>query len=166
MKTLETQNSRAQGTPAPGGDGGDGVAIRVRGLHKRYGAIEAVHGIDLTVRTGEIFAFLGPNGAGKTTTVEILEGYRHRDAGEVEVLGSDPAHPAPGWRARIGVVLQESEPEADSRSRSAPRCTPATTRGRGRWLRCLSWWAWPIAGPPGAAGCRAGSAGGWMWRWP
>jgi ABC-2 type transport system ATP-binding protein len=113
MKTLETQNSRAQGTPAPGGDGGGGVAIRVRGLHKRYGAIEAVHGIDLTVRTGEIFAFLGPNGAGKTTTVEILEGYRHRDAGEVEVLGSDPAHPAPGWRARIGVVLQESEPEAE-----------------------------------------------------
>ncbi len=113
MKTLETQNSRAQGTPAPGGDGGGGVAIRVRELHKRYGAIEAVHGIDLTVRTGEIFAFLGPNGAGKTTTVEILEGYRHRDAGEVEVLGSDPAHPAPGWRARIGVVLQESEPEAE-----------------------------------------------------
>ncbi len=113
MKTLETQNSRVRGTLAPGGDGGGGVAIRVRGLHKRYGAIEAVHGIDLTVRTGEIFAFLGPNGAGKTTTVETLEGYRHRDAGEVEVLGSDPAHPAPGWRARIGVVLQESEPEAE-----------------------------------------------------
>ena len=113
MKTRGTQNSGVQGTPAPGGDGGGGVAIRVRGLHKRYGAIEAVRGIDLTVRTGEIFAFLGPNGAGKTTTVEMLEGYRHRDAGEVEVLGSDPAHPAPGWRARIGVVLQESEPEAE-----------------------------------------------------
>ena len=72
-----------------------------------------MRGIDLTVRTGEIFAFLGPNGAGKTTTVETLEGYRHRDGGDVDVLGSDPAHPEPDWRARIGVVLQESEPEAE-----------------------------------------------------
>jgi ABC-2 type transport system ATP-binding protein len=113
MKTLVAQNSRVQGASAPDGDGGGGVAIWVRGLHKRYGDVEAVQGIDLTVQKGEIFAFLGPNGAGKTTTVEMLEGYRHRDAGEVEVLGSDPAHPAPGWRARIGVVLQESEPEAE-----------------------------------------------------
>jgi ABC-2 type transport system ATP-binding protein len=110
---MATQNSRVQGTLTPGGDGGGGVAIRVRGLHKRYGDIEAVCGIDLTVRTGEIFAFLGPNGAGKTTTVETLEGYRRRDTGQVEVLGSDPSRPAPGWRARIGVVLQESEPEAE-----------------------------------------------------
>ena len=72
-----------------------------------------VRGIDLTVHTGEIFAFLGPNGAGKTTTVETLEGYRHRDVGEVDVLGTDPAHPPPGWRARIGVVLQESQVEAE-----------------------------------------------------
>jgi ABC-2 type transport system ATP-binding protein len=113
MKTRGTQNSGVQGTATPGGDGAGGVVIRVHGLHKQYGDVEAVRGIDLTVRTGEIFAFLGPNGAGKTTTVETLEGYRHRDAGEVEVLGSDPAHPAPGWRARIGVVLQESEPEAE-----------------------------------------------------
>jgi ABC-2 type transport system ATP-binding protein len=114
MKTLlETQNSQVQSTATPGGDGEGGVAIRVRGLCKRYGDLEAVRGIDLTVRTGEIFAFLGPNGAGKTTTVETLEGYRHRDAGEVEVLGADPAHAAPGWRSRIGVVLQESEPEAE-----------------------------------------------------
>src|SRR5580693_7317898 len=114
MKTLlETQNSRVQSAATPGGDGEGGVAIRVRGLCKRYGDLEAVRGIDLTVRTGEIFAFLGPNGAGKTTTVETLEGYRHRDAGEVEVLGADPAHAAPGWRSRIGVVLQESEPEAE-----------------------------------------------------
>jgi ABC-2 type transport system ATP-binding protein len=96
----------------PGASEGD-AAIRVRGLRKRYRDIEAVRGIDLTVRTGEIFAFLGPNGAGKTTTVETLEGYRHRDGGDVDVLGSDPAHPEPGWRARIGVVLQESEPEAE-----------------------------------------------------
>ena len=112
MKTRGTQDSRVQGPAMPGGGGG-GVAIRVRGLRKRYRDVEAVRGIDLTVRTGEIFAFLGPNGAGKTTTVETLEGYRHRDSGEVEVLGADPARPAPGWRARIGVVLQESEPEAE-----------------------------------------------------
>jgi len=93
-------------------DRGD-VAIRVRGLRKRYRDIEAVRGIDLTIRAGEIFAFLGPNGAGKTTTVELLEGYRRRDGGDVDVLGSDPGRPAPGWRARIGVVLQESEPEAE-----------------------------------------------------
>jgi len=113
MTKSGTQNSRVHGTATPDGDGAGGIVIRVRGLHKHYGDIEAVRGIDLTVRKGEIFAFLGPNGAGKTTTVEMLEGYRHRDAGEVEVLGTDPAHPAPGWRARIGVVLQESEPEAE-----------------------------------------------------
>jgi ABC-2 type transport system ATP-binding protein len=109
MNAVGNQDSRAAG--AVPGEGG--VAIRVRGLRKRYGDVAAVRGIDLTVRTGEIFAFLGPNGAGKTTTVETLEGYRRRDAGEVEVLGSDPARPAAGWRARIGVVLQESQPEAE-----------------------------------------------------
>jgi ABC-2 type transport system ATP-binding protein len=85
-------------------------AITVAGLRKRYGDIEAVRGLDLEVRTGEVLAFLGPNGAGKTTTVEILEGFNPRDAGEVEVLGSDPARADGAWRARIGVVLQESEP--------------------------------------------------------
>ena len=110
---LGTQNPPAQGATPGGDDPEGGVAIRVRGLRKRYGDVEAVRGIDLTVRTGEIFAFLGPNGAGKTTTVEMLEGYRHRDAGEVQVLGVDPARPGPTWRARIGVVLQESEPEAE-----------------------------------------------------
>jgi ABC-2 type transport system ATP-binding protein len=84
--------------------------ITVRGLVKRYGAVEAVRGIDLEVRAGEVLAFLGPNGAGKTTTVEILEGFRKRDGGEVSVLGADPARAGLGWRARIGVVLQESEP--------------------------------------------------------
>jgi ABC-2 type transport system ATP-binding protein len=87
--------------------------IEVHGLRKSYGDLEAVAGLDLDVREGEIFAFLGPNGAGKTTTVEILEGYRRRTAGEVCVLGADPARAGPGWRARIGVVLQESEPEAE-----------------------------------------------------
>jgi ABC-2 type transport system ATP-binding protein len=82
--------------------------ISVRGLRKSYGELEAVRGIDLEVGTREIFAFLGPNGAGKTTTVEILEGYRKRDAGEVSVLGVDPGRADHEWRQRIGIVLQES----------------------------------------------------------
>jgi ABC-2 type transport system ATP-binding protein len=85
--------------------------ITVRSLVKRYDSHEAVAGIDLEVRHGEIFAFLGPNGAGKTTTVEILEGFRQRTAGEVSVLGQDPAAADGTWRDRVGVVLQESEPE-------------------------------------------------------
>src|SRR5579871_6193168 len=87
------------------------TVISVRGLVKRYGRREAVRGIDLEVRRGEIFAFLGPNGAGKTTTVEILEGFRTRTDGKVSVLGADPATAGSEWRDRVGVVLQESEPE-------------------------------------------------------
>ena len=83
-------------------------AIAVRGLRKAYGALEAVRRIDFEVQRGEVFGLLGPNGAGKTTTVEILEGYRKRDAGEVEVLGTDPARAGGGWREQIGVVLQSS----------------------------------------------------------
>ena len=164
MKTPGIQSSPAQGPPAPGGDGEGRAAIR--GLRKRYGDVEAVRGIDLTVQKGEIFAFLGPNGAGKTTTVEMLEGYRHRDAGDVEVLETDPAHPAPGWRARIGVVLQESEPEAE------------LTVGE-----CVSLYAGyyprprPVAETLELVGLAdrlttrcgrlsGGSAGGWMWPWP
>jgi len=85
--------------------------VSVRGLVKRYGSHEAVAGIDLQVRRGEVFAFLGPNGAGKTTTVEILEGFRQRTEGQVSVLGHDPATAGGAWRDRVGVVLQESEPE-------------------------------------------------------
>jgi len=82
--------------------------ISVRGLRKSYGELEAVRGIDLEVASTEIFAFLGPNGAGKTTTVEILEGYRARGAGEISVLGADPATADRDWRQRIGIVLQDS----------------------------------------------------------
>jgi ABC-2 type transport system ATP-binding protein len=84
------------------------TAIEVRGLEKSYGAVEAVRGIDLRVETGEIFALLGPNGAGKTTTVEILEGHRSRTAGDVSVLGHDPARRELALRRRIGIVLQET----------------------------------------------------------
>ncbi len=81
--------------------------ISVRGLRKSYSGVEAVRGVDLEVRGGEIFAFLGPNGAGKTTTVSVLEGYLERDGGDVSVLGLDPAGADRAWRSRIGVVLQE-----------------------------------------------------------
>jgi ABC-2 type transport system ATP-binding protein len=84
-------------------------AISVRGLHKSYGDLEAVRGVDFDIYEGEVFGLLGPNGAGKTTTVEILEGYRRRTAGEVTVLGHDPQDPGPEFRQRIGVVLQQSE---------------------------------------------------------
>ncbi len=83
-------------------------AIEVHDLHKRYGEFEAVRGIDIEVQRGEVFGLLGPNGAGKTTTVEILEGYRARSAGEVSVLGHDPAARELALRKRIGIVLQSS----------------------------------------------------------
>jgi ABC-2 type transport system ATP-binding protein len=85
------------------------TAISVRGLRKSYDGVDAVRGIDFEVGEGEVFGLLGPNGAGKTTTVEILEGYRKRDAGEVSVLGFDPQRRDRQFRARIGVVLQASE---------------------------------------------------------
>jgi ABC-2 type transport system ATP-binding protein len=91
-------------------------AIQVRGLVKKYGDKTAVAGIDLTVEQGEIFALLGPNGAGKTTTVEILEGYRSANSGEIKVLGFDPAtkgSAAQKWRNKIGIVLQSANDAAD-----------------------------------------------------
>jgi ABC-2 type transport system ATP-binding protein len=80
----------------------------VSGLRKSYGSHEALRGVDFEVGAGEVFGLLGPNGAGKTTTIEILEGYRDRDGGEVEVLGEDPVHATTEWRERVGVVLQSS----------------------------------------------------------
>lgn len=90
--------------------------IRVAGLRKSYGATTAVDGLNLEIEQGEIFALLGPNGAGKTTTVEILEGFRDRDSGEVDVLGFDPAtkgSAGQAWRDRIGIVLQSTHDAGD-----------------------------------------------------
>ena len=84
------------------------TAVTVSELRKSYGEVEAVRGISFEIASGEIFGLLGPNGAGKTTTVEILEGYRERDAGSVTVLGADPARAGDSWREQIGVVLQSS----------------------------------------------------------
>jgi ABC-2 type transport system ATP-binding protein len=83
-------------------------AILVDDLRKSYGEHEALRGVSFEIREGEVFSLLGPNGAGKTTTIEILEGYRYRDAGTVSVLGIDPAHASRHWRGQIGVVLQSS----------------------------------------------------------
>jgi ABC-2 type transport system ATP-binding protein len=83
-------------------------AVRVRGLVKSYGQVQAVRGIDLDIHPGEIFALLGPNGAGKTTTIEILEGYRSRDSGEVLVLGHDPGRERAKIKPRVGIVLQKT----------------------------------------------------------
>jgi ABC-2 type transport system ATP-binding protein len=90
------------------------LALEARGLRKRYGDKQAVDGLDLAVHRGEIFSILGPNGAGKTTTVEILEGYRSRDGGDVQVLGQDPATADRAWRARIGIVLQDANDLAEA----------------------------------------------------
>jgi ABC-2 type transport system ATP-binding protein len=92
-----TQTAASAGPPC---------AVQVRGLCKQYRGRTAVDGVDLQIERGEVFALLGPNGAGKTTTIEILEGYRRRDAGEISVLGADPAAADRAWRSRIGIVPQ------------------------------------------------------------
>jgi ABC-2 type transport system ATP-binding protein len=97
------------------------AAVDVRGLRKTYGDHEALRGITFRIEEGEVFCLLGPNGAGKTTTVEILEGYRARDAGEVTVLGLDPGGRERTLRERMGVVLQHSE--------TWPQVTVAETLG-------------------------------------
>jgi ABC-2 type transport system ATP-binding protein len=89
-------------------DNVSGLAIKVRGLRKSYGPVEAVRGVDLEISAGEVFALLGPNGAGKTTTIEILEGYLDKTAGEVSVLGHDPARNERSFKERIGIVLQST----------------------------------------------------------
>jgi ABC-2 type transport system ATP-binding protein len=101
------------------------AAISVRGLVKRYGDRNAVDGLDLDIRRGEIFALLGPNGAGKTTTVEVLEGYRARDGGEVRVLGTDPARGGRHWKAELGIVLQSGAGDSQLTCRELLRAQAA-----------------------------------------
>lgn len=95
------------------------TAVQIRGLRKSYGALEAVRGVSLAIAEGEVYALLGHNGAGKSTIVEILEGHRTRDAGEVSVLGVDPAHGGRAFRDRIGIVLQTSGVESELTVREA-----------------------------------------------
>jgi ABC-2 type transport system ATP-binding protein len=97
------------------------LAIRARGLRKCYRGVTAIDGLDLDIVKGEVFALLGPNGAGKSTTVEILEGHRVRDTGEVSVLGTDPAKAGRAWRTRIGIVPQFSRDSPDSTVREIVR---------------------------------------------
>lgn len=109
MTTTEhPTTAAAASTPAaaPGSGAAREGVVQVRDLRMSYGDSTVLHGIDLEIHRGEIFALLGPNGAGKTTTVEILEGFRQRSAGEVRVLGTDPARGDDAWRGRIGLVLQ------------------------------------------------------------
>ena len=89
------------------------VVVQVRGLKKSYGDLRAVDGVNIDIQRGEIFSLLGPNGAGKTTTIEILEGFRIRDSGEVSVLGVDPARGDSAWRDRLGIVHQSSQDAGD-----------------------------------------------------
>ncbi|MFF3513703.1 ABC transporter ATP-binding protein [Streptomyces sp. NPDC002573] len=99
----------------------NGLAVDVRGLRKRYGDVTAVDGLDLEIRRGEVFGLLGPNGAGKTTTVEILQGNRDRDGGEVSVLGRDPASASRAWRSKIGIVWQDESAPAELTVRETVR---------------------------------------------
>ncbi len=112
-------------------------AITIRGLTKTYAEHTAVDGLDLDIRTGECFALLGPNGAGKTTTVEILEGFRSRDAGEVRVLGVDPQGAGLAWRNRVGIVLQTiGRPRPAHPARGAHQHREGLLRPARRWPTC------------------------------
>ncbi|WP_084077304.1 ABC transporter ATP-binding protein [Demequina sp. NBRC 110057] len=95
------------------------AVVQVSGLVKSYGGVRAVDGLDLTIERGEVFALLGPNGAGKSTTVEILEGFRTRDAGDVSVLGVDPVMATRSWRERVGLMLQSTSPRSVLTAREA-----------------------------------------------
>ncbi|MFB6961769.1 ABC transporter ATP-binding protein [Streptomyces sp. NPDC056309] len=97
------------------------LAVDVRGLRKRYGDVTAVDGMDLAIKKGEVLGLLGPNGAGKSTTVEIIQGHRSRDAGEVSVLGADPAGATRAWRSRVGIVWQDESAPAELTVRETVR---------------------------------------------
>ena len=129
---VTSTTSALRDRPQPGDPLDPGAAISIRGLGKRYGEFVAVDHLDLDIHRGEIFALLGPNGAGKTTTVEICEGYRARDAGDVRVLGEDPALGGRGWKAQLGIVLQSNSGESQLTVRemiAVPGRSSTPTRG-------------------------------------
>lgn len=139
-------------------------AIDVEGLHKRYGDLTAVDGLDLRIRPGEVVGILGPNGAGKSTTVEILQGHRSRDGGTVRVLGADPATADRRWRSRIESVRQDESAPAEltvketvehfARYYPKPRA-PGTSS---------PWSAWTRRPGHGSRNCPAAGGAGWTWR--
>src|SRR5918992_1570148 len=104
--TVEQRPDPSPNRSGPTEPTGDEPVVEVRDLRMRYGTRDVLTGVDFDVRQGEVLALLGPNGAGKTTTIEILEGFRARSAGDVRVLGIDPARAGEDWKARVGVVLQ------------------------------------------------------------
>ncbi|QFG69441.1 ABC transporter ATP-binding protein [Ornithinimicrobium pratense] len=112
MRTLEEHST---GNAADPRHSGRDLALSVRGLCKSYGSVDALRGVDLDVHRGEVLGLLGPNGAGKTTTVEILEGQRTADSGQIDVLGVDPATAGIDFRARVGVMLQYAGPPPELR---------------------------------------------------
>ena len=141
-------------------------AIEVRDLRMAYDATEVVHGIDLTVGPGEVFAVLGPNGAGKTTTIEILEGFRRRTDGLVRVLGVDPQRAGASWRERVGVVLQSSSPEAElTRGRDASSLRRVLRQPGADRSTSSSCADWRIRLPCATSGSPAANSAGSMWRW-
>jgi ABC-type sugar transport system ATPase subunit len=135
------------------------AAISVRGLHKTYGGRDAVRGVSFDVAPGDVFGFLGPNGAGKTTTIEILEGYRPRDGGEVRVLDVDAGRPTRRWRERIGLVLQACELDPNLTVRETVTLFasfyPSPRRRDHRARR-----PWATSATPASARCRAAKSGG------
>jgi len=116
------------------------AAITVRGLCKRYGSVRAVDGVSFDVSTGEIFGILGPNGSGKTTTLECLQGLRHRDGGDITVLGLDPLRETEQLRRRIGSQLQESALPEHLRVGEALRLFAAATPGARAWEDLMQEW--------------------------
>ena len=136
--------------------------ISVKGLRKSYGDLEAVRGIDLEVRSGEIFAFLGPNGAGKTTTVEILEGYRDRERRRGQRARHRPAAGGPrlAQPGRFRPSGLQARPRAHRRARRSSN-TPATTPTLATWTRQLTWSAWRRRRTPGPRRSPVASSAGW-----
>ena len=133
-------------------------AIEVVALEKRYGATRAVDGLSLRIGEGEVFGLLGPNGAGKTTTVEILEGYRRPDAGEVRVLGLDPWRDGAALRPRIGVMLQDGGLYPGIRPLEALRLFASYYEDPDDPERLLELVGLDERGAPWSGGCRAGSS--------